>query len=344
MLAVSPRRSSFSLHRRRIAQAWPADREFRILSIDGGGIRGLFPAMVLAELEERFLGRGSIRERFDLVTGTSTGGIIALGLGAGLSPRQMAEFYIQQGREIFPPYEDSLRGRLRRRFDEARKFARYRYKRDALERVLASVFGDRQLESSSVPLCIPSVDGHHGDVYIFKTPHHPDYKLDGREQMTKVACATSAAPTFFQPLDDGGYRFVDGGLWANNPIMIGLVDAMTCFDVSRDNIRILSIGCGDTQFTVGSEKMRGGLWAWRDVIEGAMAFQSLNALGQAGLLIGADRVTRVVPDSTDDPIQLDDWVRATSVLPEQARRIVAERGAEIAADFFDESSGAGRGA
>lgn len=335
MHAIGPRRSSFAIRQRRVAQAWPADREFRILSIDGGGIRGVFSAMVLAELEGRFLGRGSIRDRFDLVTGTSTGGIIALGLGAGLSPRQMAQFYIEQGREIFPPYEDSIRGRLRRRFAAARKFTRYRYERDALERVLADVFADRKLGSSPVRLCIPSADGNHGDVYIFKTPHHPDYKLDQHELMTKVACATAAAPTFFQPLDDGGYRFIDGGLWANNPIMIGLVDALACFDVDRGNIRILSVGCGDTQFTVGEDKVEGGLLAWKDVIEGAMSFQSLNALGQARLLIGADRVVRIAPNHTDDPIQLDDWVRATSELPEQARRVVEERGAEIAAAFFE---------
>ena len=78
---------------------------------------------------------------------------------------------------------------------------------------------------------MPSADGRHGDLYVFKTPHHPDFRLDGHELMTKIGAATSAAPTYYRPLEDGGYTFVDGGLWANNPIMVGLVDALSCFTV-----------------------------------------------------------------------------------------------------------------
>ena len=82
--------------------------------------------------------------------------------------------------------------------------------------------------------------------------------------MTKVAAATAAAPTFFQPLEDGGYTFVDGGVWANNPVMIALVDVLSCFDVSRQNLRILSLGCGDDTYVVDDPKVaNGGKWAWR---------------------------------------------------------------------------------
>ena len=134
--------------------------------------------------------------------------------------------------------------------------------------------------------------------------HHPDFRKDGKERMTKVAAATGAAPTYYKPLQDGGYTFVDGGVWANNPVMIALVDALTCFVVPRENISILSLGCGDEPYSVGNFKMMGGgLFAWWDIIHAAMRLQSQNALGQAGLLVGADRVTRVDAPALDDQIR-----------------------------------------
>ena len=75
---VPPRRSDGTIQTRRPQQPWPSDRWFRIMSIDGGGICGILPASVLAELEHRFLGGQSVARHFDMIVGTSTGGIIAL--------------------------------------------------------------------------------------------------------------------------------------------------------------------------------------------------------------------------------------------------------------------------
>lgn len=328
-------RSKGALTTRRIQQPWPADREFKILSIDGGGIKGIFPACVLAELEERYLDGGSIAEHFDLITGTSTGGIIALGLSIGLSAREIANLYIERGGEIFPPYSPTRLGWLRRRWHEGRNLLHHRYDRATLSALLDETFGHRLFGESKARLCIPSCDGRHGDVYIFKTPHHPDYKKDRHEKMTTVACATAAAPTFFQPLESGGYRFVDGGLWANNPAMVGLVDALACYDVDRHRVRILSIGCGDEPYTVTDRMMeRGGLLSWRTVINGAIAFQSNNALGQARLLVGTERVFRVVPTQAQPPISLDDWLKAKECLPLESINAVNMHGDAIWRDFF----------
>ena len=167
--------------------------------------------------------------------------------------------------------------------------------------------------------------------------HHPDFARDGKEQMTKVAAATGAAPTYFRPLQDGGYTFVDGGVWANNPAMIALVDALTCFTVSRSGIRILTLGCGDEPYVVGRAKLLfGGMFAWRDVIGAAMKLQSQNALGQAGLLIGADRVVRIDVPEVDGLMELDDWRRAVERLPAAARAALVENGDRIAATFLSE--------
>ena len=102
MTYIPPRRSDGTLQHRRQVLPWPADRPFRILSIDGGGICGILPSAVLAELEMRFLGNSSIGGYFDLVAGTSTGGIIALGLASGLTAATIRNFYINHGDRVFP--------------------------------------------------------------------------------------------------------------------------------------------------------------------------------------------------------------------------------------------------
>ena len=200
---------------------------------------------------------------------------------------------------------------------------------------LSEQLGGRTLEQSQNRLCIPSCDGRYGDLYVFKTPHHSDFYLDRHEPMTKVAAATAAAPTYYRPFDDGGYTFVDGGIWANNPIMVGLVDALSCFDVSRHRIRILSVGCGASPYTIDRWKKRfGGLLAWRDIISAAMHFQSRSAVGMAGLLIGADRITRVDAPLQGQPIDLDDWHRARAELSPAAANAVDEFGDSVAASFL----------
>jgi patatin-like phospholipase/acyl hydrolase len=315
-----------------VQQPWPREREFKILSIDGGGIKGIYPATVLALLEEQYLGGQSIADHFDLITGTSTGGIIALGLSMRMRARDMANLYLDHGQQIFPVPRFGALGRL---WASSRKLAYHRYDRAVLANLLTQTFGDATFGQAQSRLCIPSCDGRFGDVYIFKTPHHPDFVRDGAQPMTTVALATAAAPTFFQPLATGGYRFVDGGIWANNPIMVGVVDALSAFDVDRHRVRVLSLGCGDEPYTVSDRMMRwGGMVSWKDAIDGAISFQSQNAIGQAKLLLGAERVMRLVPDTQSPPIALDNYARASQLLPQAASSAVAIHGPTIAQTFL----------
>ncbi len=327
-------RSAGSLKDRRERLPWPRDREFRVLSIDGGGIKGIFPASFLAGLEERYLEGESITAYFDLIAGTSTGGIIALGLGAGLPAARLRNLYIDRGDEVFPPLKAGPFAALRRC---TRGLVRYRYGRDSLNRLLQGSLGGLSLGQSRARLCIPASEGRHGEVWVYKTPHHPDYRLDSRKPMVAVAEATSAAPTFFQPLkDDSGYVLVDGGIWANNPTMVALTETLSCFNVSRNRVRILSLGCGTARRTVGKWKMRlGGKLLWWDLVLSAMDLQSQSANGQAGLLVGADRLVRVEPPANAKAIQLDDWRRAASELPAAAEAALHAYGDEVATRFLD---------
>ena len=172
---------------------------------------------------------------------------------------------------------------------------------------------------------------------IFKTPHHPDFHKDLHEPMVKVALATSAAPTYYRPLRDAGYTFVDGGVWANNPVMIALTEALTSYRVDRARMRILSIGSGENPYSVtGGKIARGGIWHWRDIINGAMRLQSQNALGQAGLLIGPERLVRIDLPKQVPKIELDDWRTAVALLPAPAAAAVASAGDPVASMFLAE--------
>lgn len=188
------------------------DSRFQILSIDGGGIRGLFAAAILAALEEDL--SIDIRRHFDLISGTSTGGIIALALGRGISPRDLVDFYVEEAPKIFGgnPW-------LRK----CRKVVRSKYDNAPLKSALQEVFGQSTLAESGKRLIIPCFSLDSDDVYIFKTPHHERLVRDGRVPMWQVALATSAAPTYFPASDyTDSIRLIDGGVWANNPTVIAI--------------------------------------------------------------------------------------------------------------------------
>lgn len=328
-------RSQGSITQRRVPQPWPKARRFRILSLDGGGIRGVYPATILAELERKFTSPRKIGEFFDLIAGTSTGGIIALGLGKGMSAVDLQDLYQVRGNEIFPEPQRSLKGRVKSAFRWSRHWFLYHYDREAIAKILAEKLGDRLYGESLHRLCIPAFDGGNSEVFVFKTPHHPDYKIDRFEKMTTVALATSAAPTYFKPLQHGGYSLVDGGVWANNPIMLAVIEALVCFDISPDQIDVLSLGCGEDPYLVsGAQRRFGGKLFWSDAIFAAMRLQSMAATNQARLLLGPPSVVRILPQNHVPPIELDDWRRAVDNLPSDAVSAVDKMGDVIREKFL----------
>jgi patatin-like phospholipase/acyl hydrolase len=329
MIYIPPRRSDGTLQHRRQGLPWPADQPFRILAIDGGGICGILPAAVLAELETRFLGGGSIAGHFDLIAGTSTGGIIALGLAHGLTAAAVRDFYLERGDKVFPNPN-----RLVRLWRKIRRVHRHAYDSKPLHDELLTIFGETTLGDAGSRLCIPSFEGIHGDIWMFKTPHHPDYKKDRFERMVNVALATSAAPTYLRAVPNNGYLMVDGGLWANTPVMNAVTEALSCFDIERHQIQILSLGCGETSFKVDAARATGGLVSWRNGIRAAMRAQSLNALGQAGLLVGKENLIRIDAPETPNPIDMDDHRRAKAELPAMARSLVEASGHRVEQVFL----------
>lgn len=333
-------RSAGSNPRQRIKQSWPADRDFRILAIDGGGIRGVFPAAFLAALESSLCAGRPIGDFFDLITGTSTGGLIALGLGAGRSAAELQELYLERGPEIFPPYPNTALGRAHRTlYNYTVGIARYRCDHLALQTILREFLGAKTFGDSRYRLLVPSTDGRFGELAVFKNRFHPDYRMDHRKLMLDIALATSAAPTFYPAHDAHGLRYVDGGVWANNPVMLGIIEALVSFDVKTSQIKVLNVGCGDEPFRVsdrmaGRKLIGGGLWSWKLVIGAALRCQSLAALNQARLLLGPDNVTRVEPTIVGKPIALDDYRRATNELLPAVGPALSQYGGAIAKAFL----------
>ena len=217
---------------------------FRILSIDGGGIRGIVPATVLRELERRAGAPAS--ELFDLIAGTSTGGIIALGVtkpSASGRPQftagDLVALYENEGRRIFSQS-------LLRRIHAAGSALEEKYSADGLEEVLAEYFGDARLKDALTDVLVPSYEIERRIPWFFRSRKaRVDAAYDFA--MSDVARATSAAPTFFDParLDAAGgdyWALVDGGVYANNPTMCAYAEKM---DVDRDaDVLVVSLGTG----------------------------------------------------------------------------------------------------
>jgi predicted acylesterase/phospholipase RssA len=226
----------------------------RVLALDGGGIRGLIAARVLEELEMRTEKR--ITDLFDLIAGTSTGGILALGLtkpdGAGgpeFTATDMRDLYLNEGAKIFPHslFQDvkTLHG-----------VADARYPAAPIEAILDERFGNTMLSEALKEVVIPSYDLSRPGPFFFKR-EYANKKEDWNVAMAKVARATSAAPTYFEPAilpsTTGGrdHALVDGGTFANNPTLCGYVDAL-CRRKEDERIIVLSIGTGQPPRTVGS--------------------------------------------------------------------------------------------
>ena len=166
----------------------PWEGRCQVLSLDGGGLRGIFSAAVLASLEEDL--NSPVLDHFDLVTGTSTGGIIALALGAGVPARSILEFFVEEGPEVFRAP----------RVRTARQLVRSKYSGRALDSALQRLFGEKLLGDSGVRLVIPTFDMTRNGVYLLKTPHHPRLRRDWRVQMWEAGRATAAAPTYLPAL------------------------------------------------------------------------------------------------------------------------------------------------
>lgn len=260
-----------------------ATKTKRILCIDGGGIRGTYPAAFLTGIEADI--SGSIGDYFDLICGTSTGGIIALGLGMGMKAEDILQIYVDRGDLIFGQSQRGLSQHISNITRNIRRLSRPKYSPDALKNALTDVFSDRKLGESSTRLLIPSWDSGIGAPYIFKTAHHERLRKDYKSSVVDAALATSAAPTYFpKHIIESGVGLVDGGVWANNPIALAVVEAITMLNWSADDLNILSIGCLNSPYSISDDAGFGEVAS--KLLDLFMDGQAKSAMGIAQLLTG----------------------------------------------------------
>lgn len=274
----------------------------RILCIDGGGILGTFPAAFLAGLEQQ-LDR-PIGSYFDLIAGTSTGGIIAIGFAMGLRASDLLDFYEKRGPEIFGEDHTPLANVLFKKCRGLRWLYRRKHDSERLRAVLHDVFGNQRIGEAKTRLVIPAWNPVARSVYIYKTAHHPRLKTDYKSLVVDAALATAAAPTYFpHHITQHSVGLLDGGIWANNPVAIAVVEAVTLLGWPRDSLHVLSLGCLEETYAVPRWAGIGTLGT--KLVKLFMDGQSHGAMGIAKLLTGHEhertaihRINHVVPDNT----------------------------------------------
>lgn len=239
------------------------NKKFKILCIDGGGIKGLYSAQVLAELESAYNVR--LSDYFDLICGTSTGGIIALGISASIEMEKIVKFYKECGPKIF-----------RSNWKKCGKFGNFmlgirqaiirsKYSQKHLRKALEEVFGQKTISESKNLLCIPAYNLTDGRPRIFKR----DYgwlNKDNDKTYVDVALATSAAPTYFPIHKIKSTNYIDGGVYANNPILVGLTEYLFKWAKSGqfNSVDILSISSCEKNYGWSPKKKRLPFFNWRE--------------------------------------------------------------------------------
>jgi predicted acylesterase/phospholipase RssA len=228
----------------------------RILALDGGGLRGAFTAAVLAKWDDMLKAGGDngLVSHFDLVAGTSTGAILAIGLGLGLAPAKILKFYKEKGPLIFPTNR-KIRHFLKSKHDSA-----------TLREMLTEVYGEKSMiQQSCSRLVIPTIRAKHGKAEAIVTPHSPDRTAFRSISAVDAALASSAAPTYFEEAHWEGpvtpESFLDGGVWANNPILPALSEAVRHLHIPLDRIDVLSIGTLTSEHNF-TEALGKGMAGW----------------------------------------------------------------------------------
>ncbi len=277
------------------------NKVFRILSIDGGGIRGVFPAQILQCIQERL--KIDVFDCFDMIAGTSTGSIIAAGVACQKQPSDIVSLYKSHGTDIF---SQTISSCWPAKFKPG---AHSIYENNNLKKILCAEFPNINLGDIKKPLIIPATDIGHGGVHVFKSSYSKDFTRDRNVAVAQAILASCSAPTFFDPEKVGNYFLADGGVWANNPALVAVIDAQYRLGVDVKNIRVLSLGTGESRTTYGTNKNKNwGLltgWKGREFINFLLSLQAQSTQNYLKLMLSENQLIRLNFES-DNPLPLDD--------------------------------------
>ena len=294
----------------------------RVLSIDGGGIRGLIPALVLAEIEDR-TGRHTA-ELFDLVAGTSTGGILACALtrpGADGRPRytarELTELYVSEGPKIFHRSLLHTVESVAGVFDE-------KYENTGLVTALEHYLGDARLSQTLIPIFVTAYDIENRRAFFFRTGGDHDHRL------ADVALATASAPTYFEPAHVDGFALIDGGVFASNPSLCAYVDLIKA-GTAPDLKVLCSLGTGEQIHRFEYEDARDwGLLEWAHPVIDVMLSSQAETVGFGMTHLLGERYVRLTRKLTIARDAMDDAsARNLADLRREAETLIADESAAI---------------
>lgn len=220
------------------------NKTFKILSIDGGGIKGLYSASILASFEAKTGKR--ITDHFDMICGTSTGGLIAIGLANGMSAQSLVDLYVTKGSVIFPTSNNTFIRSFQNSYKTIKQILfSNKHSVKPFKRILEDLFEEKKMKDANNLLCIPSFNLTNGQPKVFKKSGvQTEHFVDDGIKLVDIALATSAAPSYFPIHEHNEFLYTDGGVWANNPSLCGLLEAIDYYvgeGKDYDNYSILSI-------------------------------------------------------------------------------------------------------
>ena len=219
-------------------------KTFKILSIDGGGIKGLYSASILASFELKT--SKSITDHFDMICGTSTGGLIAIGLANGMSAQSLVDLYMTKGSKIFSTSNSYFVRGFQNSYKTIKQiFFSNKHSVKPLRKILDDLFEDKTMNDANNLLCIPSFNLTNGQPKVFKkSGYQTEHFVDNTIKLVDIALATSAAPSYYPIHEHNNFLYTDGGVWANNPSLCGLLEAIDYYvgeGKEFDDFSILSI-------------------------------------------------------------------------------------------------------
>jgi uncharacterized protein len=250
------------------------DERFTILSIDGGGIRGLIPAKVLAELERELKIKNPdkpLYEYFDLICGTSTGAILAIAISLGIPAIDLAKFYKEHAQTIFPRWYLKVIPR------KSRAIITSIYSNKNLRKKLKEIYSEANggkvpiINDLKTKVCIPVFNGNDGQINVLKTKHCEDFFRDYKLPAHEVALSSASAPVYFPPhsfsfsneFGEGlNLNMIDGGIFANNPSLIGILEATEKLNIDFSDVRLLSLGTGRGKHIIKTDWRPKDIWYW----------------------------------------------------------------------------------
>jgi uncharacterized protein len=301
------------------------NRPFRILSLSGGGARGIFQAVFLWKLQSEL--NVDLRSGFDFIAGSSTGAITGLAVALGIPLHQVIDIYMHHARRIF----------------KARLLSKYRkgprYSQEHLRNVLEQTFGGRLLRDASHRLLFTATATDRFEHRIFSNfGFHGE--ADGSISAVEIALASAAAPTYFPPVtvSPGTRTYIDGGLWANSPLVAAILAAHRELNVDFSDMRILSIDTGTYPGGRGHQQLARlrplSINTVQTVLDSISGAQASFATHFAAQLLGSGRFVHITAPLQSD-IPLDDAKQSLEILPPLAEREAANAASTIREQFFE---------